>query len=152
MPNAEEFQEAATAVARCQQELRGRISVQSVPFEQNRFDSAQDRPSSCTFYQSRSCYIGYVLTVIERDGSVWGCLPESSGGKPLGNIHEQSFREIWYGEKYGDFRQQQLFRNKASMEPDGCHSYCQHLDTNLRLNRFSLRRRNRESNPRGVPK
>lgn len=150
MPNAEEFQEAATAVARVQQELRGRISVQSVPFEQNCFDPTQDRPSSCTFYGTRSCYIGYVLTVIERDGNVWGCLPESSGGKPLGNIHEKSFREIWYGQEYEAFRQQQLFRDKTALDPDGCHSYCQHLDTNMRLNRFRLRRKNGDIDRRGT--
>ena len=150
LPNAEEFQEAATAVARCQHELRGRISVQSVPFDQNYFDPAQGRPSSRAFYLSRRCYIGYVLTVIERDGSVWGCLPESSNGEPLGNIHEKSFREIWYSQKYEAFRQKQLFLDKAALDHAGCHSYCQHLDTNLRLNRFSLRLRRGKSAGRGA--
>jgi radical SAM protein with 4Fe4S-binding SPASM domain len=110
--------------------------VQSVPFEQNTYDPQQERPSSTDFYLSRSCYIGYVLTVIERDGSVWGCLPESSDGLPLGNIHETTFREIWYGDKYMSFRRKQLFLNKADMDHRGCHSYCQHLETNIRLNRI----------------
>jgi len=137
LPNADQFQEAAAAVAHYRQELRGRISVLSVPFEENSFDAEQGRPSSRSFYLSRSCYIGYLLTVIERDGSVWGCLPESSNGEPLGNIHATPFREIWYGPEYDAFRKRQLFLGKELLDHHGCHSYCQHLDTNVRLNRIT---------------
>lgn len=137
LPSRQEFLDAAALIADYQRKLRGRISVQSVPFEQNSYDSRQGRPSSRAFYLSRSCYIGYVLTVIERDGSVWGCLPESSSGRPLGNIQDNSFREIWYGEKYRSFRQRQLFLDKAALDHQGCHSYCQHLETNIRLNRIT---------------
>lgn len=136
LPDAREFQEAAATIARLKQEVRGRIAVQSVAFEQNCFDPARSRPSSRAFYLSRSCYIGYVLTVIERDGNVWGCLPESSFGEPLGNIHDKRFREIWYGRPYENFRRKQLFLDKSKLDHEGCHSYCQHLDTNIRLNRF----------------
>ncbi len=138
LPDAGEFQEASGIVARFRQELRGKIDVHSVAFEQNSFDQERNRPSSRTFYLSRSCYIGYVLTVIERDGNVWGCLPESSSGEPLGSIHEASFREIWYGRAYEDFRRKQLFLDKSLLDDEGCHTYCQHLDTNIRLNRLRL--------------
>ncbi|MFH1965731.1 MAG: radical SAM protein [Acidobacteriota bacterium] len=134
LPNEQEFQRASDLIAEYQKRLRGRITVQSVPFEENSYDPQQERPSSRAFYLSRSCYIGYVLTVIERDGNVWGCLPESSDNQPLGNIHKDNFREIWYGEKYRTFRRKQLFINKACLDSHGCHSYCQHLDTNVRLN------------------
>jgi MoaA/NifB/PqqE/SkfB family radical SAM enzyme len=136
MPTDQEYQKAAALIAHYQTDLRGRISVQSVPFEQNSYDPGQGRPSSRAFYLSRSCYIGYVLTVIERDGNVWGCLPESSDGRPLGNIHNNSFREIWHGEDYVLFRRKQLFLDKAILDHKGCHSYCQHLETNIRLNRI----------------
>jgi MoaA/NifB/PqqE/SkfB family radical SAM enzyme len=136
LPNEQEFEAAAAIISDYKKKLHGRIFVQSVPFEQNTYDPQQERPSSTDFYLSRSCYIGYVLTVIERDGSVWGCLPESSDGLPLGNIHETTFREIWYGDKYMSFRRKQLFLNKADMDHRGCHSYCQHLETNIRLNRI----------------
>ena len=95
LPSAQEYVEAASVITRFQKELRGRISVQSIPFEQHCFDPEQGRPSSRAFYRSRSCYIGYVLTVVERDGTVWGCVPEATHGEPLGNIHQTSFREIW---------------------------------------------------------
>lgn len=135
--SAEQYRQAAATIARLARQFRGRIRLHSIPFEQNSFHQELGRPSSRAFYLSRSCYIGYVLAVIERDGGVWGCLPESSSGEPLGNIFETSFREIWYGDKYARFRKTQLFLDKAGLDHTGCHSYCQHLDTNLRLNRLN---------------
>ena len=134
LPNAEEFQEAADTIAQLRKRLRGKILLQSIPFDENSYNPDLERPSSRKFYLSRSCYIGYTLTVIERDGGVWGCLPESSDGKPLGNIFESSFRDIWFGRAYASFRKNKLFLNKAALDHHGCHSYCQHLDTNSRLN------------------
>ncbi len=149
-PKAEEYKEAADAIAAFQRELRGKIRVQSVPFEEHCFNRELERPSSRAFYLSRSCFIGYVLTVIERDGGVWGCLPESSDGVPLGNIHEMTFRDIWSGQKYAGFRRKHLFLNKAELDHHGCHSYCQHLDTNIRLNRIKPWRRLRKPSESGA--
>jgi MoaA/NifB/PqqE/SkfB family radical SAM enzyme len=136
LPSGEEFREAADTIARFQKELRGKILVLSVPFDEHSFNPELERPSSRMFYLSRSCYVGYALTVIERDGGVWGCLPESSDGKSLGNIFANSFRDIWFGQKYAAFRKNKLFPDKAALDHHGCHSYCQHLDTNIRLNRI----------------
>jgi MoaA/NifB/PqqE/SkfB family radical SAM enzyme len=139
--NAQQYREAADILARCRQEFGRRIRIQSVPFERNRYDPELGRASSRDFYISRGCYIGYVLTVIEKDGSVYGCLPESSGGQPLGNVFDTPFRDIWFGPEYAAFRKKQLFSDKAQVDPDGCPSYCQHLETNVRLNRFHWRNR-----------
>jgi MoaA/NifB/PqqE/SkfB family radical SAM enzyme len=136
-PTAKEYREAAATIVGLKRAQRGNISIQSIPFDQTLYDSKLGRPSSRSFYLKRSCYIGYVLTVIERDGSVWGCLPESSGGRPMGNIAETSFRDIWYGPNYERFRKQMLFSDKAALDHHGCHSYCQHLETNTRLNRLT---------------
>jgi radical SAM protein with 4Fe4S-binding SPASM domain len=136
MPSAEEYREASRLIARFQNELCGIMSVESVPFQQNSYNGHEERPDSRSFYRTRSCYIGHVLTVIERDGNVWGCLPESSGGVPLGNIHQTSFRDIWYGHRYRKFRRNRLFEDKESLDCQDCHSYCQHLETNIRLNRL----------------
>lgn len=113
---------------------RGRLEIQSVPFSENRFDPALGRPSSRDFYKTHRCYIGSVLTVISTNGDVWGCVEESTGGAPLGNINRESFREIWWGPAYRRFREQQLFRDKAGMSADGCHTFCQHLGINRTLN------------------
>lgn len=121
---------------------RGRLDIQAVPFLENRFDDVLGRPSSCAYYREHSCYIGSVLTVIASNGDVWGCVEESSTGAPLGNIHLARFKDIWWSEAYGRFRDRQLFREKAALSPDGCHSFCQHLGINRKLNnvrRFRLR-------------
>jgi radical SAM protein with 4Fe4S-binding SPASM domain len=149
LPSAEQYQDASRMIEKLQHTYHGRISIQSIPFEHNCFDAEQGRPSSRDFYNTRSCYIGYALTVIERDGNVWGCLPESSDGVPLGNIHETPFKEIWYGSKYQDFRRKQLFQEKESLNPLGCQSYCQHLETNIRLNRLKPWRRFAKPSARG---
>lgn len=137
--NEEQYRQAANAIARCREEFRGRILIRAVPFEESRYDPDLRRASSLDFYRSSRCYIGYVLTVIEKDGNVWGCLPESSGGKPMGNVFQTPFRDIWFGEEYAAFRQRQLRLDKSPSDPDACHTYCQHLDTNFRLNRFLCR-------------
>lgn len=151
LPGAEGFREAAATIARHQRQRQGEMKILSIPFEQNCFDAAQGRPSSRGFYLSRSCYIGYVLAVIERDGSVWGCLPESTDGKPLGSIHEKPFRQIWHSAAYENFRRKQLFLDKSVLDRQGCHNYCQHLDTNLRLNRVHPWKRGVKGPRRGVP-
>jgi MoaA/NifB/PqqE/SkfB family radical SAM enzyme len=112
----------------------GRFDIQAIPFLENRYDDELGRPSSCGYYREHSCYIGSVLTVIGSNGDVWGCVEESSRGVPLGNVHRMPFTDIWWGEAYRMFREQQLFRDKAAMSPDGCHSFCQHLGINRKLN------------------
>lgn len=151
MPGEDEFRDAAAIVTECRRELRGTMKVLSVPFEQNCFDPFRGRPSSRDFYLSRSCYIGYVLAVVERDGGVWGCLPESTDGIPLGNIHEKPFRDIWRSAQYDCFRREKLFAVKQALPREGCHTYCQHLDTNLRLNKIRPWRRSGRRSCTGVP-
>ena len=151
LPDADEFRKAADTIRDLQKQLSGRMSIQAIPFEENSHDPGQRRPSSRGFYLHRSCYIGYVLAVVERDGNVWGCLPESSDGVPLGNIARSSFRKIWYGPEYDHFRKTKLFEDKALLDGSGCHSYCQHLETNVRLNRLKPWRRFRKPGAGGLP-
>lgn len=110
------------------------FNIQMAPFYENLYSSDLQRPSSRDYYLQHNCLIGYVLTVIERDGSVWGCVPEATGGISLGNIHQKNFAAIWYSPEYRQFREKQLFHNKQCLDQEGCHSYCQHLDKNRKLN------------------
>jgi radical SAM protein with 4Fe4S-binding SPASM domain len=151
MPSAEEYREASRTIAQFQKGMRGRLFIESVPFVVNSYEESEGRPATRSFFRNRSCYIGYVLTVIERDGNVWGCMPESSAGIPLGNIHQSSFKEIWHGRKYREFRSNRLLEEKESLDAKDCHSYCQHLETNLRLNWLRPWRRHCKTLS-GVPK
>lgn len=134
MLSREQYERLAAAMADATVRYRGRLTIQAIPFAENRFDESLGRPSSGDFYRAHSCYIGSVLTVISTNGDVWGCVEESSGGVPLGNIHRESFERIWWGDAYRRFRERQLFLDKSAMSADGCHSFCQHLGINRTLN------------------
>jgi MoaA/NifB/PqqE/SkfB family radical SAM enzyme len=142
MLSREQYERLQVELEEATARVSGRLAIQAVPFLENRFDDTLARPSSCGYYRDHSCYIGSVLTVIAANGDVWGCVEESSGGMPLGNVHRAPFREIWWGSAYRQFRERQLFLDKTAMTADGCHSFCQHLGINRTLNnirRFRLR-------------
>lgn len=66
------------------------------------------------YYQAHRCYAPYTHALIDHEGRVLVCcmLREAP---VLGDLRQQSFREIWYGEVFAELRQQQtaLF--------DACH-------------------------------
>ncbi len=87
------------------------------------------------------CYVGWMFLRILADGNVNSCL--KSHRISLGNIHEQSIREIWNSDK------QKLFRKKAlrhdpqdaffhlignDLAPKfGCLSSCDNIKINLEM-------------------
>jgi anaerobic magnesium-protoporphyrin IX monomethyl ester cyclase len=62
------------------------------------------------FIQRLPCYIGWIFTRILSNGDVNACLKAHK--IPVGNVHRQSFREIWNGTKQRQFRQKALSRAK----------------------------------------
>jgi len=52
------------------------------------------------------CWWIYYSTVITWDGNVLPCCRDAQGHHIMGNVFEQSFNEIWNGEKYRKFRRQ----------------------------------------------
>ena len=134
MLSRHQYERLQAELAQAMDAYRGQLDIQAVPFLENGFDQSLARPSSCDYYRHHSCYIGSVLTVIASNGDVWGCVEESSGGVPLGSIHRAAFGDIWRGEAYRRFRERQLFLDKDALSVDGCHSFCQHLGINRKLN------------------
>ena len=115
-------------------EYKEKLSINVVPFLHNFYDEELKRPSSFEYFQNNnSCYIGWVLTVISTNGEVLGCLDESFG-RPMGNVFESSFKNIWWSDNYRTFRDQQFFRGKKKLNKTACLSYCQHLGINRKLN------------------
>lgn len=55
---------------------------------------------------SEACSFPFTVAEIDEDGSVYGCCAAYSIGYSFGNIYEQTFDEIWNGEKAQKFRQQ----------------------------------------------
>ncbi len=58
-----------------------------------------------------SCRFPFSVAEIDWDGNVYGCCAAYFIGYSFGNIFEQSFDEIWNGEKAQNFRQQFIDRN-----------------------------------------
>jgi len=67
-------------------------------------DIDQQRPDLCNSSgRIKHCPIPWWYTYIEVDGTVKPCCAFLEGGH-LGNLREQSFREIWNGPKYRELR------------------------------------------------
>lgn len=60
-----------------------------------------------------SCFRLWSGAVIDTKGNVLPCCFDKSGQFAFGNLHEQSFQEIWFGEKANAFRRQILSDRKA---------------------------------------
>ncbi len=131
----ERFESVREKLRRLEREHAKELDIDITPFNECTYDSIMGRPSSFGFFLHNSCYIGWLLTLILSDGHVLGCLEESFDGF-MGNIHETPFRQIWWSEKYRTFRKCQLLADKKALDRSACHSWCQHLRLNKRMNQL----------------
>ncbi len=75
-------------------------------------------------YMSKICTYPFYHAEINIDGNVSCCCPDFTDFYYLGNIYEQNFEEIWYGEKWKNFRE-----NILAEKYDKCHTeICKGLD------------------------
>lgn len=58
------------------------------------------------------CFRMWSSSVITWDGWVVSCCYDKDAGYKMGNLNDQSFNEIWTGQKYHDFRQKILHSRK----------------------------------------
>ena len=123
---------AVAAISRGRERYRGRLAVDSTPFDVSVYADGLRRPSSFDFFADRPCLLGWVFSLILCDGTVLGCLEESFD-RPLGNVRERSFRDIWWSDAYQAFRSQQQFSDRGGLDATNCLGWCQHLATNRRL-------------------
>lgn len=81
-------------------------------------------------YKAIPCYFGWLNANIDIDGSVYLCC---KCYEPVGNIHESSFREIWYGEKFQKFRAAAKRINRGGQRlPCEC-ARCANYEPNTRV-------------------
>ena len=78
------------------------------------------------------CYAGWTFARIMANGDILSCL--KSHLMPIGNIHKQSFKKVWYSKK------QRLFREKSRCKKSdpyfskiNCYKSCDNLGTNLSI-------------------
>jgi MoaA/NifB/PqqE/SkfB family radical SAM enzyme len=73
------------------------------------------------------CQIGWFYTIIRADGSVIPCCKGCN--RPMGNVNDRPFREIWVSPLYDDFRDKakRLPKTDPYFEPIGCLKMCDNL-------------------------
>lgn len=77
------------------------------------------------FYSKHPCTIGYNFCMILADGRV---LPCCASCLVMGNIENQSFEQIWYGEKYNKFRKECLNLPHSKKPVKNCECWnCGHV-------------------------
>jgi len=64
---------------------------------------------------SRGCFRMWTTAILTVDGDVVPCCYDKYAGHVMGNINDQSFGDIWNGEKYKLFRET-VIRNRASID------------------------------------
>lgn len=81
------------------------------------------------------CYIGWIFARVLPDGSVIPCCKAHK--KPLGNLYDNTFSEIWNSHKYNEFRR--LAKNEKKSHPYfkeiGCYKSCDNVGMNLDMHK-----------------
>ncbi len=78
------------------------------------------------------CRFPFTVAEVDWDGNVYGCCAAYFLGYTFGNIFEQSFDEIWNGEKAQNFRKQFLDRNFKFCDLSKCpKEFCHDVKPSL---------------------
>ncbi len=89
------------------------------------FDSAASF-STAGLYQKIPCYVGWLFTWVDAQGNVRFCCNDQEA---IGNLKEQSFREIWYSPEYSRKR----YLAKKHKLPGSCCGECANYMVNMQI-------------------
>ena len=81
------------------------------------------------------CYVGWIFSRILADGNVVPCC--RAVNKIMGNVNKTSFKDIWYSQKYNEFRAKAKFLKKTHpfFKDIGCIKECDNFMHNLEIHR-----------------
>jgi len=90
------------------------------------------------------CYIGWIFIRVLPNGDISPCC--RGVDKPMGNLFENSFEEIWHSSTYEEFRDKALNLPKSDpyFAPIGCYKCCDNLMHNEEFHRRIKRLREDE--------
>ncbi len=93
---------------------------------------SKEQLDTTELYSIIPCYYGWIAPRVNLlDGKVYPCC---KCYEPLGNIYENKFHEIWYGQAYKKFRKEALQINKNRAKAHGCDcNSCANHTANLRI-------------------
>jgi len=92
------------------------------------------------------CYVGWIYARILTNGNVIPCCKAHLF--PLGNLYEESFKDIWFSKKYNEFRKKakNIKKSDPYFKKIECYKECDNLGMNLqfhkRLKELSLLQKN----------
>ena len=91
-----------------------------------------DRYNAAEVRRTR-CLMGWYFSLIGTDGRVYPC--SNSPGLVMGNLNRSSFREIWRGAPYAEYRRacHTGAWEEGVLDSIGCLRYCINLGMNRRL-------------------
>jgi len=84
---------------------------------------------------SMPCYVGWTYARILTNGDVIPCCKAHLF--PLGNLYKNTFKNIWFSEKYNEFRKnaKKLNKSDAYFKSIKCYKGCDNLGMNLELHK-----------------
>jgi len=84
---------------------------------------------------SMPCYVGWIYARILTNGNVIPCCKAHLF--PLGNLYENSFKDIWFSNRYNEFRRKakKLKKSDPYFKKIGCYKGCDNLGMNLEMHR-----------------
>jgi len=79
------------------------------------------------------CYAGWIFTRILANGTVCPCCRGVK--KPMGNINNTEFKDIWFSTKYNEFRAKAKYLSKSDpyFNEIGCNKMCDNLMHNEQI-------------------
>ncbi len=97
-------------------------------------DSTKERYDN-NIIDSMPCYIGWVYARILTNGDVIPCCKAHLF--PLGNLYENSFKDIWFSNRYNEFRRKakKLKKSDPYFKEIKCYNGCDNLGMNLEIHR-----------------
>ena len=82
------------------------------------------------------CYVGWIFARIMADGSVVPCCRGVK--KVMGNINDRSFKEVWFSDKYNEFRAKAKYQKKDTsyFEEIDCTKECDNFMHNKNMHKI----------------
>ncbi len=82
------------------------------------------------------CYAGWIFARILADGTIAPCCRGVK--KPMGNINERSFKDIWFTGRYNEFRTKAKYLSKTEpyFSEIGCMKMCDNLMHNEQMHQL----------------
>jgi radical SAM protein with 4Fe4S-binding SPASM domain len=96
----------------------------------------QKKPEKNTNNFFIPCYTGWFYSLIKENGDVYGCCEKIS---ILGNLRNNSFKQIWKQKKYNDFRSMTRTCNISKTLVSNKCKQCRHFDYNFPIHNSRLR-------------